>query len=164
MGLSECCGVSKHGELRGANIDMNDKHQLSRYPYCRIHLTTGSGSNERVPYASGLNWGQRPGREPNQAYLPLGVDIQREEFFPAKGVQFRLTTDDGHEFKCTRAQQNGKAIHSENNSDLGKYFRKRLGVSLGSLVSLGHLLQFGRTSVDVFKISEREYFMDFSVR
>jgi hypothetical protein len=143
---------------------MNDEHQLSRYPYCCIHLTTGSGTKTRVPYASGLNWGQRPGREPNQAYLPVDVNIQREQFFPAKGVQFRLTTDDGHEFTCSTAQQNGKAIHSANNSDLGKYFRKRLGVNLGGLVSLGHLLHFGRTSVDIFKISEFEYFMDFSVR
>jgi hypothetical protein len=142
---------------------MNKKYQLSKYPYSRINLTTGSGSKERVPYVSGLNWGQRPGREPNQAYLPISVDIQRDKFFPEKGVTFELVTDDGHRFVCTRAQQNGKAIHSENNSDLGRYFRKRLEVNSGCLVSLGHLLQFGRTSVDIYKISECEYFMDFSV-
>lgn len=141
---------------------MSEQHSSSRLSYRRIRLTTGSGDKERVPYASGLNWGQRPGREPNQAYLPVSVDIQRDQFFPDVGIPFVLKTDDGHEFICRRAQQNGKAIHSENNSDLGKYFRRRLGVTLGGLVSMGHLLKFGRTTVDIYKIGEHEFLMDFS--
>lgn len=157
------CIIPKDPQLLQHGIEMCEKYSSSRLSYCRIRLTTGSGDRERVPHASGLNWGQRPGREPNQAYLPVSVDIQREQFFPDVGITFVLKTDDGHEFICKRAQQNGKAIHSENNSDLGRYFRQRLGVTPGGLVSMGHLLKFGRTSVDIYKICEREFLMDFSL-
>lgn len=135
---------------------------LSDYPYRRISLTTGRGERERVPLVSGLNWGQRPGRNPNQAYLAVSVDIQREQFLPDIGVKFKLVTDDGVEFVCVRAQQNGKAIHSEDNSDLGRYFRHRLGVKPGGLVTLPHLLRFGTTWVDVYKLADLQYYMDFS--
>lgn len=29
----------------------------------------------------GLNWGQRDGREPNQAYIQLPIDVYRSDFF-----------------------------------------------------------------------------------
>ena len=135
---------------------------LSAYPYRRISLTTGRGVKERVPLVSGLNWGQRPSRNPNQAYLAVSVDIQREKFFSDVGIKFKLATDDEVEFVCVRAQQNGKALHSEDNSDLGRYFRHRLGVQPGGLVTLPHLLRFGATWVDIFKLGSLQYYMDFS--
>jgi len=44
---------------------------------------------------SGLNWGQRDGREPNQAYIPLPASIARSGFFPLNRRQFSVLTDDG---------------------------------------------------------------------
>lgn len=134
-----------------------------RFPHCRLTLTSGKGDKERVPLSSGLNWGQRPGRNPNQAYLAVSVDVQREGFFPDVGIKFRILTDDGHEFTCVRAQQNGKAIHTENNSDLGKYFRGRIGVRSGGLVTIHHLLAYGKTWVDFYRTEDLVYKMDFSV-
>lgn len=32
----------------------------------------------------GLNWGQRTGREPNQAYIQLPIEVYRSDFFPKK--------------------------------------------------------------------------------
>ncbi len=65
---------------------------------------------------------------------------------------------------CTRAQDNGKAIHTpHNNSIIGEYFRKRLGVPLGDPVKMEHLLQYGRTDIDFYKIDDENYYMDFSV-
>lgn len=116
-----------------------------------------------VPQRSGLNWGQRPGREPNQAYLSVPVDIQRSGFFPERGEEFLMECDDGEIMKCVRAQQNGKAIEtSGNNAILGLYFRKRLKVRPGYMVTIDHLYRYGRLSVDVTFKSNHRYYLDFS--
>lgn len=76
-----------------------------------------------------------------------------------------VQTDDGKEIICVRAQDNGKAIHSTlNNSLLGEYFRFRLGLSSGEFVTKEHLLKYGRSDVDFYKIDEETYLMDFSVK
>jgi len=139
------------------------REEFIRHPHVIISLTTGKNEATRVPASSGLNWGQRPGRNPNQAYLPVTAEIQRSNFFPPKGVSFTVLTDDGFKFDCIRAQQNGKAIHSSDNSQLGIYFRKRMGVGSGGLITLNRLLRYGRTNVTIYKKSEDVFVMDFSV-
>lgn len=114
---------------------------------------------------SGLNWGQREGREPNQAYIPLKAELYNTDFFPPVGQHFTINTDDGKILLCSRAQQNGKAIHTpHNNSQIGEYFRNRLNVANGELVTMEDLLSYGRTNIDFYKVDEENYFMDFSVQ
>jgi hypothetical protein len=121
-------------------------------------------ANGNMHTASGLNWGQREGREPNQAYIPLVAEVYRSDFFPAIGVHFTVTTDDGKVLVFRRAQDNGKALHTPNNNSLmGEYFRRRLGLANGDFVKKEDLLNYGRTSVRFFKIDEEQFFMDFSV-
>jgi NgoFVII restriction endonuclease len=48
-------------------------------------------------------------------------------------------------------------------SELGEYFRNRLGVPLGQPVRRHHLDSYGRTDVAVSLISEGVYKFDFSV-
>ncbi len=118
----------------------------------------------KMPVASGLNWGQREKREPNQAYLSLKSHIYNTKFFPERTVHFTVHTDDGKVLICTRAQDNGKAIHTpHNNSLIGEYFRNRLGLASGVFVEKNDLEKYGRTSVAFFKIDNETYFMDFSV-
>ena len=136
---------------------------LDHLPHQTVSLLDRQG---RLPGRSGLNWGQRPeeGREPNQAYIRLPVGLARTEFFPARGDQFTIITDDEKMLICARAQDYGKAIHtSDNNSQMGRYFRYRLGLPEGSLVTTENLEQYGRTDVDFYKIDEETYYMDFSV-
>jgi hypothetical protein len=116
----------------------------------------------RTPARSGLNWGQRPGRNENQAYLPVPAEIQRSNFFPDRGVIFNITCDDGFEMTCKRAQANGKAIQSTDNSILGGYFRRRLGLLPGELIVLYHLEMHGRFWVEVYKKTEHGFYLDFS--
>ncbi|MEQ9308985.1 MAG: NgoFVII family restriction endonuclease [Balneolaceae bacterium] len=119
----------------------------------------------RMPERSGLNWGQRPSRDRNQAYLGVPVAIQRTNFFPVIAKHFLVITDDGKELVCVRAQQNGKAIHTTfSNSYMGEYFRNRLGLSNGAYVNKTDLLAYGRTDVDIYKIDEETYFLDYSVQ
>ena len=128
-----------------------------------LPLTTGKEEKCRVPGRSGLNWGQRPGRNQDQAYLSVPVEIQRSNFFPAVGIKFIAIFDDGFEVACVRAQQNGKAIHSyRDNSIIGKYFRERLGLNSGDIIIFQHLEQYGRLFIEVSKKEENIYFFDFS--
>jgi len=136
---------------------------VSGLPSVTVSLLDREGD---LPQRSGLNWGQRPevGREPNQAYIKLASDIYHTYFFPERTVHFTVHTDDDKTLICTRAQDNGKAIHTpHNNSLIGEYFRKRLGVAFGDPVTTDDLIKYGRTNLTFYKIDDETYYMDFSV-
>lgn len=121
-------------------------------------------TNGDIHQSSGLNWGQREGRNKNQAYIPLQTKVWRSDFFPEIGQHFTVKTDDKKILLCTRAQQNGKALQTpSNNSLMGEYFRHRIGVKSGKFVTKNDLLNYGRTTIDFYKTDEEEYQMDFSV-
>ena len=114
---------------------------------------------------SGLNWGQRPGRHPDQAYIPIPTATGQTGFFPPRATRFTVLTDDGFSFIAVVAQDNDKAIHTpDGNYILGQYFRDRLGVSRGDRVIGNHLQSYGRTDVEFCKLDDETFFMDFSVQ
>jgi NgoFVII restriction endonuclease len=128
-----------------------------------LPLVSTRGGVISVPRASGLNWGQRPGREQNQAYLQVPAYIQRYNFFPNIGEPFLIECDDGEVLKCVRAQANGKAIQTtSNNSLMGLYFRKRLNVLPGYTITIDHLNRYGRSSVDITRLNPFKFALDFS--
>lgn len=113
---------------------------------------------------SGLNWGQRAGREPNQAYIPLPASTARSGFFPLDKHHFSVLTDDGVNLILRVEQQNDKAITTPlNNSLLGEYFRRRLGMANGAYINKQDLENYGRTDVTFYRIDDEQFFMDFSV-
>lgn len=133
----------------------------------RVRLPLTQARSGRIHNRSGLNWGQRPGREPNQAYIPIPrrVHAENPDFFPKARREFTIITDDGESFVCVIAQDNNKAIEtSRDNSILGKYFRRRLGVPLGARVTDNDLQRYGRDYVTIYKIDDSTYFLDFSTR
>lgn len=112
----------------------------------------------------GLNWGQRVGREPNQAYIQLPIDVYRSDFFPKKPIHFNITTDDGQTIVFTRAQKTdeGTALQTpEDNSLLGKYLRSRMNIPFGEEITRDSILKYGCTEITFFKIGDK-FFMDFS--
>lgn len=114
----------------------------------------------------GLNWGQRDGREPNQAYLQLTPEVYRSDFFPVKKHYFLVDTDDGFSFVMNRGQkgEDGSALETpEDNSLLGKYLRKRLGVPENSRIEKSAIETYGRSDIDFVKIGMNHYKMDFSL-
>lgn len=130
-----------------------------------ISLVTDKRGPLRVPERSGLNWGNRPehNRDPNQAELRVTAEINRSKFFPPVGVHFSVLTDDGEVFNCVRAQSGGKAIESNpSNAALGRYFRRRLGLASGSVVTIEDLDRYGRRDVTFFRLNEYEFLLDFS--
>ena len=113
----------------------------------------------------GLNWGQRIGREPNQAYLQLESAVYNSDFFPVKGTYFLVYTDDKETFVMNRAQKTdtGTAIQTpENNSILGLYLRKRFGVSEGEEITKADILNYGRIEISFKKVDDRHYSLDYS--
>lgn len=114
-------------------------------------------------YRSGLNWGKRPNRNPNEAYIPLPREISKSGFFPLEKRHFTAITDDRHQLILRIEQQNDKAITTPaRNSDLGEYFRNRLGLANGAFVTRADLDRYGRTDVMFLKLDEETYYMDFS--
>lgn len=119
---------------------------------------------------SGLNWGQRPGRNPNQAYIPLPASAARAGFFPLIGNRngkdnphFSVLTDDNKNLILRVEQENNKAITTPlNNAHIGEYFRNRMGLPNGAFVTKQDLIDYGRTDVEFFKIDDEQYFMNFS--
>ena len=118
-----------------------------------------------VQQKAGLNWGQRPGRETNQAYIKVPTSFNKENpnFFPPKKQEFTMLTDDGDSFVCIMAQDGRKAIQTTRNNILGRYFRSRLGLEYGVKVELSDLEVYGRKYVRVFKINNETYYMDYSL-
>ena len=133
------------------------------HPKAVLSLLTASGN---TGHGSNLNWGIRKNgtkRNPNQAYLAIRGALRSSDFFPHAPQRFTVLTDDGYIFTCTRAQQSEKAIETpQDNSELGRYFRNRLGLADGAYVAYADLLRYGRTSVTFYKLSDEEYVMDFS--
>lgn len=121
-------------------------------------------STGEVHELSGLNWGQRNGRNHDQAYSPVPSRIAQTDFFPPRAVRFNVLTDDGQRMVMTVAQGGNKALETpEDNSIIGRYFRNRLGLQSGEFVTRAHLDAYGRTNVTFTKFDDENYYMDFSV-
>lgn len=130
-------------------------------PSVSLSLLTRNGETGQ---RSGVNWGQRQNRNPNEAYIPLPIQIARSGFFPLEKNHFTVVTDDGHTLILRVEQQNDKAITTPlSNAQLGEYLRNRLGVANGAYVWKQDLLNYGRTDITFYKLDDEQYYMDFSV-
>lgn len=142
------------------DLECNLVDELDEFDSVTLSLITKSGEPGT---RSGLNWGQRKGREPNQAYIPLPSKIAKRGFFPLEKRHFTAITDDRHQLTLRVEQQNNKAITTPvRNSDLGEYFRNRLGLPNGAYVTRSDLDRYGRTDVKFVKLDDETYYMDFS--
>lgn len=117
-----------------------------------------------VGIRSGINWGQRHGRNPNQAYIPLPANIARSGFFPLNGQHFTVITDDHHQLILRIEQAGNKAITTPlSNAQLGEYLRNRLNLPNGAFISKEDLTKYGRSDITFYKLDDEQYYMDFSV-
>lgn len=132
----------------------------SQYESFSIPLLDDNGD---VKY--GLNWGNRAGRNINQAYLDLPKSIYESDFFPQNGITFNIRTDDNRNIKFTRAQKdnvNGHALQTpEDNSIIGIYLRNRLSINPGEIITKEAIEEYGRNYITISKIGNF-YYLDFS--
>lgn len=136
--------------------------ELNGLPFINLSLLQRSGE---IHDRGGLNWGQRPeeNRDPNQGYIPVPTNIQRSDFFPDRDIVFSLITDDGVEMKAHVTGTGGKNLTSVPNSALGAYFRRRIGLASGERVNTSDLTRYGRTGVEIYRLSDDVYYLVFSV-
>lgn len=147
-------------DLENTLIEGVDSLTQAGYQSVTLSLITRTGEPGK---RSGLNWGQRPKRNPNEAYISLPSKIAKSGFFPMEKRHFTVITDDRHQLILRIEQQNHKAITTPaRNSDLGEYFRNRLGLANGAFVTRADLDRYGRTDVTFLKLDEETYYMDFS--
>ena len=154
--------IEEHVTLFSPTNQHDASNECANLP---LIITRGRDSGIVHP-RSGLNWGQRPEerRNPNQAYIPIPASIAQTGLFPDRAVRFTILTDDGFSFIGAVAQDNNKSITSpEGNNIIGEYFRRRLGVGIGTPVDRSHLDAYGRTDVRFCKLDEETFLMDFSV-
>lgn len=140
--------------------DLGQRNPQTGLETISLSLLTRDGN---IGSRSGLNWGQRAGRNPNEAYIPVPRKIARKRFFPLNKQQFTVQTDDHKSLILRIEQERDKALTTPlSNSLLGEYFRRRLGLRNGEYVSVESLKKYGRTAVSFTKIDEEQYYMDFS--
>lgn len=134
---------------------------------CRISLLTGDGT--RTGDISGLNWGQRKGRNSDEAYIPYNSQDKKDDFFPLKqsanekhNPLFKVIPQNFPPFLMRVAQSGNKGIHSaENNALIGQFFRQRLGIPSGTFITKEMLEKYGKTYVEFKKYKNDIYTLDF---
>lgn len=172
------------------NIGKKEQPYLSE-GICRMSLLDRKGL---VPKRSGLNWGCSKGHvSSGDAYIKISSSYIRnfQDLFPSKkyinGIpnidskgkpnrendEVELIWDDG---TSMIGLMEGQIIidgviypkqlsTSPSKNILGKYLRKRLGnLPDDYLIKKKDLLKYGRTSIDISKIGDGIYYMDFSVK
>lgn len=158
-------------QIKREETPISESHSSLNGNTLRLSLLSTDGT---MGTTSSLNWGQRGKRNRNEAYIPIQSKIGREivdsKFFPPKESVFLALTDDGMTLYLVLAgnkSDNPVAKQLEtsyDNSILGEYFRKRLGLSSGEYITKEMLVQYGRTHVDFINLGDGTYYMDFSVK
>jgi len=133
--------------------------------YIILPLFSMRGSRH-VPEKSGLNQWNAGGRkrDPNEVYIPYSKKSREEKpgFFPERYTPFRLFLPDGTELSASVCQDDGKAIMSNPNKDLGEWLlRTVLHLGIGELATIQKLDNLGIDSVIITKENDG-YKIDFT--
>jgi len=125
------------------------------------------GRNQTVFEKSGLNQWNAGGRarDPNEVYIPVPAEIHHNfpKFFPDRDTPFTLKLPDGRQMKSKICQDNGKALMSYSNKELGQWIlRDVLGLNEGELLTYDKLQTIGIDSVRIDKISDDQFEINFS--
>lgn len=136
-----------------------EETSIIRSDFIEIPLLVPEGDVMQTPAKSGINWGQRDGREPNQAYLSLSTQIRN--FFPPAPIRFMVYTRSHGGFVGVRAQAEGKALQSStNNSILGLILRQALGVKEGAYVTTEDVGRAGMEIIRCYRMVSGDFFLD----
>lgn len=119
-----------------------------------------------IPPRSGLNQWNANGRTRNinEVYIPHPVEVRRckEDFFPQRDTSFTLHLPNGT-FKMAKiCQENGKALMTNPNEDLGKWIlRDVLNLQEGELATYDKLVSIGIDTVQINKFEDGTYEINF---
>jgi hypothetical protein len=157
-------------ERKGTDIEIITQQEET---YEHIYLPLYSTRDGEVHKGSGLNqWnaGGRP-RHEDEVYIPIPKWIHEKfpGFFPYQlgsgrpGTPFTLELPNGRKLTAKVCQENGKALMSNPNRELGHWLLRRvLQVPPGKLVTYEMLENVGIDSVIVTKLSDDHFRIDFA--
>lgn len=151
------------GELpNGKAIELPLKDGLRRIRISQLE----SRSKPSLGKTSALNWGQRAERaNKDEAYIRVPTVAHRMDFFPPLGHHFiiqDIENEDEIFFAVRVSGSYGKGINStEDNSLIGKYFRRKLDVPYGEPITLQDLQDYGKTYVDLYKLDDYTFLIEF---
>lgn len=149
------------------------------YDYQYVILPLFSTRNDDVAEGSGLNQWNSNGRkrDVNEVYIPVPAKIHRffPDFFPPneEGFYFNLHLPNGKTLVSSMCQDSylilnnekinkGKGLMSNPNKELGEWIlRDILKIPVGTLVTYNMLIEAGIDSVEVRKIDNENYEIDF---
>ncbi|MEA3463599.1 MAG: NgoFVII family restriction endonuclease [Patescibacteria group bacterium] len=125
------------------------------------------GRKQTVFEKSGLNqWNARgKKRDMSEVYIPIPAKIHHNfpKFFPDRNTPFTLKLPDGRQMQSKVCQDNGKALMSYSNKELGQWIlRDVLGLKEGELLTYKKLQTVGIDSVRIDKISDDQFEINFS--
>ena len=131
-----------------------------------LPLFSSTKTNNFVPEKSGLNQWNAKGRprDLNEIYIPIPLWIHRSfpHFFPGRRTPFSLFLPDGAKLLVAICQDNGKALMSNPNKELGQWLLRRvLNLADGELLTYDKLLRIGIDSVAISKNIDGAYTIDF---
>ena len=122
-----------------------------------------------VEKKSGLNIWNAAGRKrhPNEVYIPFNIQDRKrpenKDFFPPIDTSFELYLPDGKVISAKVCQENGKAIMSNPNRDLGKWLlRDVLELPENTLITYELLQQKGFDTVVFEKLDNLKYSINFT--
>lgn len=132
-----------------------------------LRLYSVNKNGKFVAPKSGLNQWNASGRKrhPNEIYIPFpaGDRNRNADFFPPRDTPFNLRLPDGTIISAKVCQDQGKAIMSNPNKDLGEWLlRKVFEIPENTIVTYEMLEKFNVDSVVFTKNSEFDYSVDFS--
>lgn len=135
----------------------------------RIFLPLYSSRNikaSKVYPKSGLNQWNAGGRSrhSDELYIPIPIWIHKRfpDFFPPMDTSFELKLPNQKIIKAKVCQDNGKALMSDPNKDLGHWIlRDILKVPAGQVVTYNDLLEIGIDSVEIIKQGHQVFEINF---
>jgi len=133
--------------------------------YLPLYSVNSDGENY-VPEKSGLNQWNASGRPRNEreVYIKIPLWIHREfpNFFPPIDRVFNLKLPNSDILSAKVCQQGGKALMSNPNKALGEWLiDKVLKIKPGSIVTYDTLKEVGVDTVEIRKINDESYEIDF---
>lgn len=150
--LSELLCKEKRTEIK----EITENKIFKGFDYVILPLYSTRGTAMQVPEKSGLNQWNAGGRrrDENEVYIPIPREIHKKYplFFPDRDTPFQLVLPNGKTLSAKICQENGKALMSNPNSDLGEWIlRKVLRKKVGELVTMTDLAKYGIDSVRIEK-------------
>lgn len=159
---------ARMAEPSSRSLSLDEAPDLTGAPNIILSLVRTSQPHKGYPHDGwGLNWGQRHERATkSEAGIPVPQQARQSApgFFPTgepgSRPHFAVTTDDHATMFMVVAEQSNKVLHSvPSNAEIGKWFRRRLGVGMDARVSIEDLRRFGSRFVKIYRIDDESYYL-----